>query len=367
MRVSAIICLIGVLVGVSLTTANAQSSTCRKLERQLAAVSTGNRAKPSRKYLQYERAVRQQRIQLSKTRRIARRNGCSSRSNNRAGRCGRLNSSMRKMRRNLANLERTRDRLRPGRRNAGAQRHKILKKMGRRGCLERDVRQAEIQRPKRERSGRRSLIEQIFGVRTYRDDGRREDDGAYRGRAGYGTYRTMCVRTCDGYYFPISFSTTTDRFDNDEAVCQAMCPGSEVNLYFHAMPSQSPEQMISYRQDTDYAKQPFAFQYRKSVNPECSCRFAQARGLEEIAGSTKASSDDGAPVKRETYARIGLPVYREDPYLDPETLSNLTGNLTGKDLVTLGTPSDPDPNVKMAGAGKNKRIRIVGPAFFPVQ
>jgi len=34
-----------------------------------------------------------------------------------------------------------------------------------------------------------------------------------------GTYRTLCVRRCDGYYFPISFSTTRDHLAVDEAMC----------------------------------------------------------------------------------------------------------------------------------------------------
>ena len=31
-----------------------------------------------------------------------------------------------------------------------------------------------------------------------------------------GTYRTVCVRSCDGYYFPISYATTAERFAGSE-------------------------------------------------------------------------------------------------------------------------------------------------------
>ena len=30
-----------------------------------------------------------------------------------------------------------------------------------------------------------------------------------------GIFRTVCVRTCDGFYFPISYSTSPDRFRED--------------------------------------------------------------------------------------------------------------------------------------------------------
>ena len=36
-----------------------------------------------------------------------------------------------------------------------------------------------------------------------------------------GTYRTVCVRTCDGFYFPISFATVPARFPDDEKTCKA--------------------------------------------------------------------------------------------------------------------------------------------------
>ena len=42
-----------------------------------------------------------------------------------------------------------------------------------------------------------------------------------------GTFRTICVRTCDGFYFPISYATSPDRFRDDEQTCQRMCPAAE--------------------------------------------------------------------------------------------------------------------------------------------
>src|SRR5271168_726058 len=47
-------------------------------------------------------------------------------------------------------------------------------------------------------------------------------------QVGAGGYRTLCVRTCDGYYFPISNATSSTRFAEDEQACQKLCPASEV-------------------------------------------------------------------------------------------------------------------------------------------
>ncbi len=46
-----------------------------------------------------------------------------------------------------------------------------------------------------------------------------------------GSYRTLCVRKCDGFYFPISMSASRGRFETDSAICQASCPNSEVELF----------------------------------------------------------------------------------------------------------------------------------------
>ena len=39
-----------------------------------------------------------------------------------------------------------------------------------------------------------------------------------------GGTRTLCVRLCDGYYFPIEFDASSSRFDADAAACQSMYP-----------------------------------------------------------------------------------------------------------------------------------------------
>src|SRR5687767_1671517 len=46
-------------------------------------------------------------------------------------------------------------------------------------------------------------------------------------RPAGGTYRTLCVRSCDGYYCPISYSTTREHFSADQEACQRMCPAGD--------------------------------------------------------------------------------------------------------------------------------------------
>jgi len=39
------------------------------------------------------------------------------------------------------------------------------------------------------------------------------------------TYRTICVRLCDGYYWPISYATTPESFDRDRQKCESKLSG----------------------------------------------------------------------------------------------------------------------------------------------
>jgi hypothetical protein len=86
-----------------------------------------------------------------------------------------------------------------------------------------------------------------------------------------GTYRTVCVRTCDGGYFPISFATSPARFADDERQCKALCPATEAELYAYQNPGQDINQAVSTT-GAPYTALPNAFKFRTEFNPTCSCK-----------------------------------------------------------------------------------------------
>ena len=90
------------------------------------------------------------------------------------------------------------------------------------------------------------------------------------GAVGGGTYRTVCVRLCDGYYFPISASTTSDRFGIDEQACQSRCTG-DARLFYYRNSGGSPETMVD-RRGNSYADLKTAFLYRTSYKKSCQCQ-----------------------------------------------------------------------------------------------
>jgi Protein of unknown function (DUF2865) len=84
------------------------------------------------------------------------------------------------------------------------------------------------------------------------------------------TFRTVCVRLCDGYYFPIGFSATEGQFAEHEAACQSRC-GSPARLFVYPNPGASPDQMRDLA-GNPYLKLKNAFRYHVNFNPSCSCQ-----------------------------------------------------------------------------------------------
>ncbi len=119
-----------------------------------------------------------------------------------------------------------------------------------------------------------------------------EEGGSYNGGwAPFGaapssaTYRTVCVRLCDGYYFPVSFSTLPSHFQQDAGVCQSKC-AAPVELYYYQNPGATVDQSIALGNQQPYTSLKTAFRYRKELVPGCSCKEA-----EFVPPSTPASGE----------------------------------------------------------------------------
>jgi hypothetical protein len=112
------------------------------------------------------------------------------------------------------------------------------------------------------------------------------------------TYRTVCVRMCDGYYFPVSFSVTPDRFERDRQSCENSC-GSEGRLFIYRNPGGEPEDMQDL-QGRPYRQLRTAFLYRTEYVADCKCKphpwEQQARDQHRVyaLAAAKRKGDKGA-------------------------------------------------------------------------
>lgn len=105
------------------------------------------------------------------------------------------------------------------------------------------------------------------------EDGSRGAGNTFGGLP-FATYRTLCVRLCDGYYFPVSFSTLPTHFPRDAEICQSKC-AAPAELFYYQNPGGAIEQMVSQRSSQPYVGLKTAFKYRKEFIKGCSCKVAE--------------------------------------------------------------------------------------------
>jgi len=84
-----------------------------------------------------------------------------------------------------------------------------------------------------------------------------------------GTWRTVCVRLCDGAITPMSFATTRDRFNADARRCERGC--SSPARLFVMRPDAEHETLVDIK-GQKYSDLPTAFLFRTSFDPGCTCR-----------------------------------------------------------------------------------------------
>lgn len=200
----------------------------------------------------------------------------------RSPKCLRMNDSVEDARRQLARLEQQKQVMtNPG--SARRRQDELIDALARAGCGRQYQQQA-----RRRDSGSGGFFSNFFGGPDY-DYPRRDNLETSRIEA-FATYRTLCVRTCDGFYFPISYSALPSQFNNDISACQAQC-AAPAELFVYRNPGEEPEQMISADGSTAYASTPNAFRFRKEYVKGCSCKVTEYNPAEIDAYNQKAAAE----------------------------------------------------------------------------
>ena len=83
-------------------------------------------------------------------------------------------------------------------------------------------------------------------------------------------YRTVCVRLCDGYYWPVSEAAPMSRFRRDSATCESSCQ-QPAKLFYQPV-GDSDAGLLVGLDGKAYSSIDQAFAYRKSLNPSCRCK-----------------------------------------------------------------------------------------------
>jgi hypothetical protein len=340
------------LLAVGVADASANAALCRKLEGQLAATSKPGGGDARR----YDKAIGDQKRQIQNVRAQLSDMGCGFFSFK--AECSGPKSTLKRMETNLGELERTRAGM-GGQASSKREQARLLDALRENGCRNRNVAAShDGQR------GDRTLFERLFGREEdpYAADGDTFSDGEGEGtRWAGGSFRTLCVRTCDGYFFPISYSSTRGDFDRDTKACAAMCPGTETALYHHRVPAEESEQMVSAATGMPYTDLTTAFDYREpgfSRPAQCGCGTPREYSI--VAGGFGTEGDETVEVVPPA------PMSRPDLAEDPESAANRAGGLDVAALKALLAKPAPMPVASIRRENTEPQpVRVVGPAFLP--
>jgi hypothetical protein len=323
-----------------------QSAACMRLEGQLAALSRGGDPARAEQIRRYEEAVARQQAELDRTTAQSRRLGCDglgffSLFTGQGPQCAPLTAQIQQQRGNLDRSLSELERLRSGNDQSG-QRQALIGQLAQNDCGP-QYRAAA--------TGPRGFFDALFGGGTIVNPAPAPDG------APAGTYRTVCVRTCDGYYFPISYSTVPGRFQEDQRACQRMCPASEVVLYSYRNPGEDMQQAVSLAGQL-YTELPNAFRYRKEFNAACSCRKAGQSWADALRNADdRTTLERGDIVVTQDRAKAlsqppGSPGRKIDPRAKPDAAA-------AAPAAPVNNAAEPDP--------ANRAVRTVGPPFLPAR
>ncbi len=317
---------------------------CVQLETQLAAIDGGT-VNPARtdQINRAEAAIANQQAALDRTVAAAERKGCQGQGffalfSGLAPQCGAINSQIQQMRSDLDRMMSDLEQLKSGSSDQEGQRRAVIGELAQNNCGPQYTAAAST-------AGPRGFFEALFGNGTIVNPG---GDGAPSG-----TYQTVCVRTCDGYYFPISYSTQPDRFPQDQRTCQRLCPASEVMLYTFRNPGEEVDQAVSIS-GAPYTALPNAFRYRKELVPGCSCRRpgqSWADALKNADDSTTLESGDIVVTDQNAKALSQAPRQPGKP-----TMQEGANQPNANDSTPVANAATPDP--------AKRKVRVVGPPFL---
>jgi uncharacterized protein DUF2865 len=336
--------------GAPVQPAQASNPVCVRLEAQLASIDS-NASDPNRaaQIKRTEDAIAKQQADLDRTLAQAHRVGCAGQGffslfSGLSPQCGPLNTQIQQMRGNLDRMMSDLEQLKSGSSDRQAQHQAVIAQLAQNNCGAQYTAAARA-------SGPQGFFEALLGGGTIVSPG---GDGAPAG-----TYRTVCVRTCDGYYFPVSYSTVPSRFADDDRACHRLCPAADVMLFSYRNPGEEITQAVSVN-GQQYTALPNAFRYRKELVSSCSCKRPGENWAEALRGADDSTTLENSDivVNEKNEKALTQPRGTNGKPLAGGAPANATPVPAAQPQVGEGTP---------AQDAKGRKVRVVGPPFISAQ
>jgi Protein of unknown function (DUF2865) len=353
-RLGACLCvaIAGVLVHFAQNSVFAQSVDCASLSSRIAALGEGGQ-KSARNY---SAALQKTRADLDRTIRQARALNCDRPQfflfDPAPAQCPGLNAQIRQLQANLAYFQAGGD-------NSATARQQLTASYN--AYCRTQARAAPAQQPER------NFFEQLFSMFSPNRNPAFQNPPAEQvlplpgeDFSPRGGSQALCVRGCDGGFFPLSVAAHGAEPEQLTELCQALCPNTEVSVYTRS-PYQDIKTAVSLDGVTPYSDLPNAFRFQKGYDSTCTCKppgqsWAEALApAEQLLGRVSKTDILVTPEKSAELAR---------PKLAPTVKPGLATQprAAGGDKENSATAEGQSATQEITGPdGVKRRVRIIVP------
>ena len=364
----------GLALLAGLSGALAQGLECSRLQAQIASMGPGD----ANAAAGFADAARRQQYELERTQNYAQSIGCNAKQflffgSAPPAQCNDLKAQVQRMRENLAAMQAQE------RRAADGGRAELVARFNAMCSAE---------------PARGNLVDRLFGKEPLpgpvpdimADPLDPANDDPAKGGA-----KLVCVRTCDGGFFPLASSARRGGAEGMADMCRALCPNVESKPYTY-FSSADIEQAVGL-DGTPYKALPNALKFRTKFDPACTCKppgknWVQALAEAEALLGRSRSDIVGTPEKAEELSRAttaktppaktppGKPGAPAKPEVDPmlaieaaanakaPTASNDSAGIAGSASSAARTYGLNDGQIREQGTANGARkIRVVGPTL----
>ncbi len=188
-----------------------------------------------------------------------------------------------------------------------------------------------------------------------------------------GGNQVICVRTCDGGYFPMK-NLPEGRGGADE-MCQALCPGTEAVAYSMPNGDDALKQAATVKGSRAYTSLANAFKFRKTFVPNCSCKpegktWAQSLVKAESMLVRHKGDIFVTPMQAEALSRpkVRLTLVGRADRTAAELAADAAGRAGGETKAGVGRAEDPaaDAAASTGGRSEHATVRLIAPEVVAV-
>jgi Protein of unknown function (DUF2865) len=193
-------------------------------------------------------------------------------------------------------------------------------------------------------------------------------DGDWRAQGGS---EAICVRQCDGGFFPVSYSAYRGNLQDLNSLCQAQCPNAEASVYTKSL-SRDVETSVSI-DGQSYMSHPNALKFQKQRVAACSCKppgMSWAQALEGAESLLAFQRHHDSILTVEEAERLSRPLP-----IGGSSRRVANGQSTRRDGGSLDVATPPPQESAAVGLdqgvtrevtgsdGTTKRVRVIVPAL----